>query len=406
MKKTVTKNGQEFYIWGSRKEALKDVAVILEGMKCAFVEGAEMDDSLYIKYKDGRIYSFDKFGESGKFRKTNFDTVIYSNDVVSVVYGEAVLRNVDNYDEIYSPEKDSEEKNWYFDEKEPETTEAETAKVTKPVEISLKSTTCENGRVKIGDVVAYRGNDEFNVHGFVGKVTLICNSLGFVYANVVSKRYPDGINVPAKDLYIYKFCRKNVKRYYFTDEINGEDCPLDDHIGNIRGAIKVAQQYADENNVVVYINDCGSEGIVEVIHPESEFEPDTTEPETATDPETAETEGTTDPEVGKFVYDVHIHNAYGWDTYTLRADGLESAEYKALKRVEYECGNEERSSIDVIRIYMEDKNDLLKEIIVEENGVRVERVNFPKPNIESNNISKERRTRDSRAGDKGRYSRA
>jgi hypothetical protein len=173
---------------------------------------------------------------------------------------------------------------------EPKTEEQteEEPNATKPVEISLKSTTCENGRVKIGDIVAYRGNDEFNVNGFVGKVTLICKSLGVVYANVVSERYPDGINVPAKDLYIYKFCRKNVKRFYFTDEINGEDCPLSDHIGQLRGAIKVAQQYADENNVVVYINDCGSEDIVEVVHPESEFEPDTTE-----EPETAETEETT-----------------------------------------------------------------------------------------------------------------
>ena len=46
MKKIVTKNGQEFYVWGSRKEAPKELAVILERMACAFVEGAEMDDRL------------------------------------------------------------------------------------------------------------------------------------------------------------------------------------------------------------------------------------------------------------------------------------------------------------------------------------------------------------------------
>ena len=96
------------------------------------------------------------------------------------------------------------------------------------------------------------------------------------------------------------------------------------------------------------------------------FDTTETEPETATDPETAETEETTDPEVGKFVYDVRIHNAYGWDTYTVAGDDVESAEYKALKRVEYECGKEERSSIDVIRIYKEGTNDLLKEIITKE----------------------------------------
>ena len=85
-----------------------------------------------------------------------------------------------------------------------------------------------------------------------------------------------------------------------------------------------------------------------------------------TDFEPSETEETTDPEVGKFVYDVRIHNAYGWDTYTVAGDDVESAVYKALKRVEYECGKEERSSIDLIRIYMEDKNDLLKEIITKQ----------------------------------------
>ena len=80
-----------------------------------------------------------------------------------------------------------------------------------------------------------------------------------------------------------------------------------------------------------------------------------TELETATDSETTEAEES--PEVGNFVYDVRIHNAYGWDTYTVAGDDVESAVYKALKRVEYECGKEERSSIDLIRIYMEDKND-------------------------------------------------
>ena len=95
---------------------------------------------------------------------------------------------------------------------------------------------------------------------------------------------------------------------------------------------------------------------------QDEVEEETTE--TATDSETTEAEES--PEVGNFVYDVRIHNAYGWDTYTVRADGLESAVYKALKRVEYECGKEECSSIDLIRIYMEDKNDLLKEIITKE----------------------------------------
>lgn len=96
------------------------------------------------------------------------------------------------------------------------------------------------------------------------------------------------------------------------------------------------------------------------------IKPEATESETATEPETAEAEETTDPEVGKFVYDVRIHNDYGWDTYTVRADGLESAEYKAVRRMELETDEEEYSSIDVIRIYKEDSNELLKEIISKE----------------------------------------
>lgn len=197
---------------------------MVEDIKYAFENGAELDDSLYIKYKDGRTYSFNKFEETGKFRKTNFDVVIFSNDCISVAYGKVVLRNIDDYDEIYSPEKDSEEKIWFFDEKEPETTEAETATET--------------------------------------------------------------------------------------------------------------------------------------------------EPETATDPETAETEPTT--EKGNFVYDVDIHTATGWDTYTVSADGLQNARYKAVKRVELETGVENCQSIDVIRVYKGGTDKLLKEIIVEENKEREE----------------------------------
>lgn len=86
---------------------------------------------------------------------------------------------------------------------------------------------------------------------------------------------------------------------------------------------------------------------------------------TATVTETAETEETTDPEVGEFVYDVVIHNFYGCDTYTVRADGLESAEDKALKIMKDESLEEDYYSIDSIRIYEENSDELLKEIIFE-----------------------------------------
>ena len=72
-----------------------------------------------------------------------------------------------------------------------------------------------------------------------------------------------------------------------------------------------------------------------------------------------------DTEVGKFVYDVDIHNFYGWDTYTVRADGWESAKDKVLKIMKDESLDEDYYSIDSIRIYEENSDELLKEIIFE-----------------------------------------
>ena len=80
---------------------------------------------------------------------------------------------------------------------------------------------------------------------------------------------------------------------------------------------------------------------------------------------TTKGEERTDPEVGEFVYDVVIHNFYGCDTYTVRADGLESAVDKALKIMKNESLDEDYYSIDSIRIYEENSDELLKEIIFE-----------------------------------------
>ena len=91
---------------------------------------------------------------------------------------------------------------------------------------------------------------------------------------------------------------------------------------------------------------------------------------TATVAETAETKETTDPEVGEFVYDVVIHNFYGCDTYTVRADGCESAKDKALNIMKNESLEEDYYSIDSIRIYEENSDELLKEIIFEPTEVK------------------------------------
>ena len=80
---------------------------------------------------------------------------------------------------------------------------------------------------------------------------------------------------------------------------------------------------------------------------------------------TTKAEESSDPEVGEFVYDVVIHNFYGCDTYTVRADGLESAKNKALKIMKDESLDDDYYSIDSIRIYEENSDKLLKEIIFE-----------------------------------------
>ena len=59
-----------------------------------------------------------------------------------------------------------------------------------------------------------------------------------------------------------------MKRFYFTNE----ECDniMYDHLGNIRGAITKAEKYAKEHNETVYINDCETDDIVEVIFADGE----------------------------------------------------------------------------------------------------------------------------------------
>ena len=56
-----------------------------------------------------------------------------------------------------------------------------------------------------------------------------------------------------------------MKRFYFTNE-NGDDI-VGDYRGNIRGARRAAQNYADKHNETVSINDCETEDIVDVVFP-------------------------------------------------------------------------------------------------------------------------------------------
>ena len=57
-----------------------------------------------------------------------------------------------------------------------------------------------------------------------------------------------------------------MKRFYFTNE--NCDNIMDDHCGNIRGAITKAKKYANNYHETVIINDCETEDILDFIYPD------------------------------------------------------------------------------------------------------------------------------------------
>lgn len=56
MRTFTTKGGQIFEVWESRKEALHDVADIIDGIRYAIEIGQRTDDLLWVQYKDGSHY--------------------------------------------------------------------------------------------------------------------------------------------------------------------------------------------------------------------------------------------------------------------------------------------------------------------------------------------------------------
>lgn len=56
-----------------------------------------------------------------------------------------------------------------------------------------------------------------------------------------------------------------MKRFYFTNY--DEAAVANDHLGSIRGARRVAQKLANELHETIYINDCSTEDILDVIEP-------------------------------------------------------------------------------------------------------------------------------------------
>ena len=79
MKSFETKSGQIFEMWESRKEALHDVADIIDSIRYANEIGQRTDDYLWIQYKDGSHYCISEEGEEGKFKKINIEAIIDEN---------------------------------------------------------------------------------------------------------------------------------------------------------------------------------------------------------------------------------------------------------------------------------------------------------------------------------------
>jgi hypothetical protein len=112
MKVLETKSGQVFEIWESRKEALHDVADIIDGIRYANKIGQRTDDLLWVQYKDGSHYCISEEGEEGKFKKINIEAIIDENDCTTMIWGKVEIYNIDDINEKYSEENDDESKFW------------------------------------------------------------------------------------------------------------------------------------------------------------------------------------------------------------------------------------------------------------------------------------------------------
>lgn len=96
MKVLETKSGQIFEIWESRKEALHDVADIIDGIRYANKIGQHTDDFLWVQYKDGSHYCINEDGEEGKFKKINIEAIIDENDCTMMIWGKVEIYNIDD----------------------------------------------------------------------------------------------------------------------------------------------------------------------------------------------------------------------------------------------------------------------------------------------------------------------
>lgn len=112
MRAFTTKGGQIFEVWENRKEALHDVADIIDGIRYAIEIGQRTDDLLWVQYKDGSHYCISEEGKEGRFKKINIEAIIDQNDCTTMIWGKVDIYNIDDIDEKYSEENDDESKFW------------------------------------------------------------------------------------------------------------------------------------------------------------------------------------------------------------------------------------------------------------------------------------------------------
>lgn len=112
MRAFTTKGGQIFEVWENRKEALHDVADIIDGIRYAIEIGQRTDDLLWVQYKDGSHYCISEEGEEGGFKKINIEAIIDQNDCTTMIWGKVDIYNIDDIDEKYSEGNDDESKFW------------------------------------------------------------------------------------------------------------------------------------------------------------------------------------------------------------------------------------------------------------------------------------------------------
>ena len=110
---TITTKGEQiFEVWENRKEALHDIADIINDIRFANEIGQRTDDFLWVQYKDGSHYCIGEEGEEGKFKKTNIEAIIDENACTTMIWGKVDIYNIDDIDEKYSEENDDELKLW------------------------------------------------------------------------------------------------------------------------------------------------------------------------------------------------------------------------------------------------------------------------------------------------------